>query len=124
MALNHETLGRMRGKQSQDGRTIQYRGIKYAEIPGRWQEPVMFSQNLSSSRSDFDATKHGPSCPQHPGSFAFDLSLVGNVTLAQESAEQSEFECLNLTVTVPAGTRVGDKLPVFVWYVLSIETKI
>ncbi|KUJ09450.1 alpha/beta-hydrolase [Mollisia scopiformis] len=115
MSLDHEILGRLRGSESKDGKTIQYRGIKYADIPGRWKEPVMLSQRLNPQGSEYDATKYGPSCPQHPGGFAFDLSLVGNVTLALESNEQSEFECLNLVVTVPAGTKKGDKLPVFVW---------
>lgn len=114
MSLNQEILSQMRGKESQDGRTIQYRGIKFANIPGRWQDPVLLSHRLSSN-SAFDATKHGPSSPQHPGAFAFDVSLVGNLTLTQESTEQSEFECLTLSVTVPIGTKIGDKLPVFVW---------
>ncbi|KAF8860196.1 alpha/beta-hydrolase [Acephala macrosclerotiorum] len=115
MSLNHGVLGRMRGKESEDGRTIQYRGIKYADIPGRWQDPVLISQPVSFTGSELDATKFGPSSPQHPGGFAFDVSLVGNLTLTQESTEQSEFECLNLDVTVPAGKRAVDKLPVFVW---------
>lgn len=115
MSLDHDVLGRMRGIRSKDGKTIQYRGIKYAEIPGRWQNPVMLSKSLSSSGSEYDATRHGPSCPQHPGAFAFDLSLIGNVNLDLEEKEQSEFECLNLVVTVPVGTKKGDKLPVFVW---------
>lgn len=105
----------MRGKESEDGRTTQYRGIKYAEIPGRWKESLLLSQPLGTSDTEYDATKFGPLCPQHPGAFAFDLSLVGNVTLEQESTEQSEFECLNLNVTVPKGIKAGDNLPVFVW---------
>lgn len=28
---------------------------------------------------------------------------------------QDEFECLNLTITAPAGVAAGKKLPVFVW---------
>lgn len=115
MSLSHEILGRMRGIEFKDGRTIQYRGIKYASIPGRWQDAVMLSTALSDSGTEFDATRHGPSCPQQPEGFAFDLGLIGNVTLALEETEQSEFECLNLVVTVPVGTKKEDKLPVFVW---------
>lgn len=115
MYLNHESLGRMQGKDLQDGRIIQYRGIKYADIPGRWQDSVLVSQPTGFSNTILDATKHGPSSPQHPGGFALDLSLVGNLNLVQESTEQSELECLTLDVTVPAGTKAGDKLPVFVW---------
>lgn len=117
MSLNHESLGRMRGRVADDGKTVQYRGIKFAHIPGRWKDPVLFDGPLTSYGKEFDATKHGLSCPQHPGGFAFDLSLVGNVSLKQESAETSELECLNLIVTVPEGREAGDKLPVFVWWV-------
>ena len=118
--LNHETLGRMRGLLSEDGRTVQFRGIKYASIPGRWRDPVLLSQKLIEGGGEFDATKHGPSCPQHPAGFAYDLSLVGNVALAKENDEQSEFECLNLIVVVPVESlRKTERLPVMVWYVLS-----
>lgn len=119
MSLDHEVLGQMRGITSKDGKTIQYRGIKYASIPGRWQDAVISESPLSQPGTEFDATKHGPSCPQHPGGFAFDLSLVGDVKMALKEGEQDEFECLNLVVTVPAGVRREDRLPVFVWYVIS-----
>ncbi|KAH7390379.1 Alpha/Beta hydrolase protein [Cadophora sp. MPI-SDFR-AT-0126] len=117
MALNHPSLGRMRGQVSSDGKTVQYRGIKYAQIPGRWQDPVLLSglADVSEDEKEFDASRHGPSCPQHPGGHAFDLSLVGNVTLENENTAMNEFECLNLIVTVPKGVNAEDKLPVFVW---------
>ncbi|KAK0105613.1 hypothetical protein ONS95_004143 [Cadophora gregata] len=117
MALNHPSLGKMRGRVSDDGQTVQYRGIKYARIPGRWQDPVLLDGplNRSGDGKEFDASKHGPSCPQHPGGHAFDLSLVGEVELENENTETDEFECLNLVVTVPKGVKDEDKLPVFVW---------
>ncbi|KAH7311862.1 Alpha/Beta hydrolase protein [Rhexocercosporidium sp. MPI-PUGE-AT-0058] len=115
MALNHPSLGRMRGQVSDDWKTIQYRGIQYADIPGRWQDPVLLHGPLNEDKTEFDATRHGASCPQHPGGHAFDLSLVGNVSLENEYTETSEFECLNLVVTVPKGVKTGDGLPVFVW---------
>ncbi len=117
LLLRHGSLGRVRGKVADDGKTVQYRGIKYAHIPGRWRDPVLFNGPLTSDEMEFDATRHGPSCPQHPGGFAFDVSLVGNVSLKLESAEISELECLNLIVTVPEGIKPDDKLPVFVWWV-------
>jgi carboxylesterase type B len=115
--LNHPTLGRMRGLLSEDGKTVQFRGIKYASIPGRWQDPILLSQKLVEEEGEFDATKHGPSCPQHPAGFAYDISLVGNVALTRESEELSEFECLNLIVVVPV-ENLGkeEELPVMVWY--------
>ena len=117
MALNHPTLGRMRGKVSDDGKTVQYRGLKYARIPGRWQDPVLLNEPTSGNEdgNELDATRHGPSCPQHPGGQAFDLSLVGNVALENENAETDELECLNLVVTVPKGVNAEDGLAVFVW---------
>lgn len=115
MSFNHPTLGRMRGKQSQDGKTIQYRGIKYASIPGRWQDCILSDTPLDPSGTDLDATKHGPSCPQDPKWFAFDLSLVRELDCTLEEKEQDEFECLNLVVTVPAGVKEGDDVPVFAW---------
>lgn len=112
--VDHEVLGRIRGMRSQSGETIQYRGIKFAEVPGRWKDPVLFSQNLSNA--EFDATKFGPSCPQKAGGLDFDLSLVGNVRLQHEPQDQSELECLNLVVTVPLQTKgVISSLPVIVW---------
>jgi carboxylesterase type B len=115
--LNHETLGRMRGVLSKDGKTVQYRGIKYASIPGRWQDPVLLSQKLAEGEGEFDATKHGASCPQHPAGFPYDLSLVGNVSLTRENEDLSELECLNLIVVVPVEwTEKKEKLPVMVWY--------
>lgn len=116
--LNYETLGRIRGVLSEDGKTVQYRGIKYASIPGRWKDPILENKKLAEGTADFDATKHGPSCPQHPAGFAYDLSLVGNVSLTRENEELSELECLNLIVVVPAeGEKKNEKLPVMVWYI-------
>ena len=114
--LNHKTLGRMRGLLSEDGKTVQFRGIKYASIPGRWEDPVLANEKLVEGDGEFDATKHGPSCPQHPAGYAYDLSLVGDVALTRENEEQSEFECLNLIVVVPVESLgKAEKLPVMVW---------
>lgn len=115
MSLDHDVLGRMRGITSKDGKTIQYRGIKYANIPGRWQDAVISTCPLSQAGTEFDATKHGPSCPQHPGGFAFDISLIGDVQMTLEETKQDEFECLNLVVTVPARIEREERLPVLVW---------
>jgi len=114
--LNHEGLGRLRGLLSEDGKTVQFRGIKFASIPGRWQDPVVESQRLAQGEEEFDATRHGPSCPQHPAAFAFDLSLVGNVALTRENEDISELDCLNLIVVVPVeALERKEKLPVMVW---------
>lgn len=114
MHLTHPILGRLRGISSSE-ETTQYRNIKYANIPGRWKDSVLLSQK---NRVEFDATKFGPSCPQHPVGFPFDLSLVGNVELEREKEAEigDEFECLNLVVTVPSNGNVEKGLlPVMVW---------
>jgi carboxylesterase type B len=116
--LDHEILGQIRGFVSEDERTVQYRGIKFADIPGRWQDPVLLSGPLSEKAEPFDATKYGPSCTQNPNGQLFDLSLIGKVSLEPEKVEQSELDCLNLVVTVPAAVKNLDCLPVMVWYVL------
>jgi carboxylesterase type B len=115
--LDHEILGQIRGTVSEDERTVQYRGIKFADIPGRWQDPVLLSGPLSEKAEPFDATKYGPACTQHPNGQLFDLSLIGYVSLEPEKVEQSELDCLNLVVTVPAGLKSLDRHPVMVWYV-------
>ncbi|TVY82959.1 Lipase, partial [Lachnellula suecica] len=111
--LTHPILGQLRGRVSSNNQTTQFRNLKYAKIPGRWQDPVLFSQK---HKTTFDATKFGPSCPQHPAGFEFDLSLVGDVTLEREKEvrEVDEFECLNLVVTTPSGVNPGGRLPVMV----------
>jgi carboxylesterase type B len=116
--LDHEILGQIRGLVSEDERTVQYRGIKFADVPRRWQDPVLLSRPLSGKTEPFDATKYGPACTQHPNGQQFDLSLIGNVSLEPENVEQSELDCLNLVVTVPAGLKNLDRHPVMVWYVL------
>ena len=115
--LDHEILGQIRGVVDEDERTVQYRGIKFAEIPGRWQDPVLLSAPLCENEEPFDATKYGPACPQNPNGFPFDLSLIGYVSLEPETVGQSELQCLNLVVTVPAGLKKVEGLPVMVWYV-------
>ena len=116
--LDHEILGQIRGIVSEDGQTVQYRGIKFADVPGRWQDPVLLSGTLGEKAEPFDATEYGPSCTQNPNGWLFDLSLIGHVSLESKKVEQSELDCLNLVVTVPAGVKKLNGLPVMVWYVL------
>lgn len=120
MSLHHPSLGKLRGRASDDGKTVQYRNIKYASIPGRWQDPTIFDGPLppNNIEEEYDATQHGPSCPQHASGFAYDLSLIGDVSLKLESTEMDELECCNSVITVPQGRESDDgPLPVFVWCV-------
>jgi len=116
--IDHPTLGCIRGLPSKSQKTVQFRNIKFAEIPGRWQDPILFSKRLSDDV--FDATRFGPCCPQNAAGLNYDLGLVGNVKLEHDEILQSEFECLNLVITVPRIEKLIDSraLPVMVWYVL------
>ncbi|KAF2874778.1 para-nitrobenzyl esterase [Massariosphaeria phaeospora] len=122
--LKHPTLEcLLSGKPSAS--TIQYRGLKYASIPRRWAESTSNDALQIDSNRVFDATRFGPSCPQKRGGQAWDVSLVGDTTLAKEfgqgdDAKMDEFECLHLNITVPktalaAKNTDGVGLPVFVW---------
>ncbi|KAL1603825.1 hypothetical protein SLS60_005416 [Paraconiothyrium brasiliense] len=124
MALNtlyHPTLDRtIRGKPSTS--TVQFRNLKYATIPGRWKESVINTKLPHDADDVYDATQFGPSCPFSRAAQAWDLTLVGNVTMPMEEGIQEpmdEFDCLQLNVTVPKDhlekVAQGEQLPVFVW---------
>ena len=127
--VHHPTLNcRLVGKSSQN--VIEYRGLKYASIPGRWKESTLLdSLPTDPSQNDIhDATKFGPSCPQNRAAQAWDLTLVGDAVLPCEQGQgkeevMNEFECLHLNVVVPRqsqesvkiGKQKSGELPVFVW---------
>jgi len=115
--IHHDILGDLQGLLSDDETVVQYRGLKYAEIPARWQDSILFSQQYSEEI--FDARKHGAACPQHPGAFEFDQSLVGDIRFPAPSVEQSELDCLNLVITMPA--KLDRPAPVMVWYVTELK---
>ncbi|KAF2253201.1 para-nitrobenzyl esterase [Trematosphaeria pertusa] len=121
--LRHPTLKcLLRGKPSTS--TVQFRNLKYASIPGRWQDSSPNGSLRPLADGLYDATKFGPSCPQGRAGQAWDLTLVGNVSMPLgeghgEKEWMDENECLNVNVTVPKaaleerGKAKG--LPVFVW---------
>jgi carboxylesterase type B len=123
--LEHPTLNcTLRGTPSAS--TLQFRNLKYASIPARYQESTPNDELKAGPDGVFDATRFGPSCPQKRGAQALDLLLfLGNVTLPCEEGQgetekMGEFECLHVNVTVPnssseAGKRASSGLPVFVW---------
>jgi len=122
--LNHPTLGPIRGRRFKENNTTQFRGLKYASIPGRWQDPVLLEKHSQNGRpGEIDGCKFGPACPQHPGGLKFDFTLVGDVKLEKlgETSEGvddvDELECCNLIVTLPDSCEKIEEgsLPVFVW---------
>ncbi|CAO2656928.1 Nn.00g057310.m01.CDS01 [Neocucurbitaria sp. VM-36] len=104
---------------------VQFRNLKYASIPARYKEPILSDSLAVDSDGVFNATRFGPSCPHLRGAQAWDLTLLGDITLPCEQGQgkterMDEFECLHLNVTVPKfsssrrrTSRLG--LPVFVW---------
>ncbi|KAL5121290.1 hypothetical protein ACEQ8H_000758 [Pleosporales sp. CAS-2024a] len=124
--IDHATLKcSLRGKATTS--SVQFRNLQYATVPARFQASIPNDSLKAGSNGVFDATKFGPSCPQHRGAQAWDLGLVGNVKLPCEPgqgdmAHMDEFECLHVNVTVPkdalktsATSRRQHGLPVFVW---------
>ncbi|EXJ79515.1 hypothetical protein A1O3_07794 [Capronia epimyces CBS 606.96] len=106
------------GKRSQLSQDIEeFRGIPYADITQRWQHSTL---RTSLPRDIYEATKHGPRCPQpdegiDPETFQSHLDYSSEVV-------ESEFDCLNLFIVRPSpaallqrGRKVDDKIPVFVW---------
>ncbi|RDL41766.1 uncharacterized protein BP5553_01745 [Venustampulla echinocandica] len=113
MALEHRSLGLIRGALSDDIKTVQYRNIKYADIPDRWQKPRIARSKLSPV--EYDGTVHGPICPQPAGGWDYDMKLYGDVKLPYEPSYSSEYECLNAVVTTPSTASRTSALPVMIW---------
>lgn len=122
--LAHPTLGcTLQGKPSNT--TIQFRNLKYASIPARFQDSIPSDRINPENDGVYDATKFGPSCPHRRGAQAWDLTLVGNVSLLCEDGQgnsetMDDLECLHVNVTVPKDVAKDPKanekgLPVFVW---------
>ncbi|PSN63436.1 alpha/beta-hydrolase [Corynespora cassiicola Philippines] len=121
--LYHPTLNiHLHGAESPS--TTQYRNLKYAIIPSRWKPSLANSFLTPSGRPNtFDAIPFGPSCPHKPTAQAWDLTLVGNISLPTSPGQgltekMHELDCLHLTVTVPKpshGSPAYTNLPVFVW---------
>lgn len=114
--LDHPGLGQLRGHVSEDRRTVQFRNLKFASIPGRWRDPIPSHGKLSAGQ--FDARKFGPVCPQHPAALDVKFGILDNCGFPSQEMIQSELECLNLVVTVPVLADCElSKLPVMVWLV-------
>jgi len=123
--LRHPTLNcTIVGKPS--GSTIQFRNLKFAKVPGRWQDSILNDTLDPVMDGCYDATYFGPSCPHKRGAQAWDLTLIGAIQMPfgeghrSEEESMNEFECLHATVTVPKSVLRGEVnkekgLPVFVW---------
>ncbi|KAH8819079.1 catalytic protein [Xylogone sp. PMI_703] len=93
----------------------QYRGIKYGRVPGRFQPAQLWDlKQANQGKQRVDCTKFGPTCPQNYVSPAGLLRIPERLD-CEPLPSQDEFECLNLTVTVPASIDAQKKLPVLIW---------
>lgn len=123
--LHHPTLKcTLRGKPSAS--TVQFRNLKYATIPGRWQDSVLNDEMPHGADGVYDATNFGPSCPHGRGAQAWDLTLTGSLSMPMEEGNENgieamdELSCLQVNVTVPKTVVENQQkdaggLPVFVW---------
>ena len=102
----------MLAERDDDASIACFRGVTYASISERWTQ----SRTRHSLSGTFDATKFGHKCPQTLH------SSILPVSLKEADVAFSEFECLNLNVTVPLAAlpKIESKeatalLPVMVW---------
>jgi carboxylesterase type B len=119
--ISHPTL-RCSLRGTSTSTSVQFRNLKYASIPGRYQDSIPNDTLIQARDNVVDATTFGPSCPQKRGAQAWDLTLYGNVSLPCEQGQgetekMDEFDCLSVNVTIPKlkANETKKGLPVFVW---------
>jgi carboxylesterase type B len=102
--LDHPHLGPILGVRD-EGLTV-YRGIPFAHVPRRFARSTL--QTSLEARwtlgGMFDATKAGPNSVQpfeSPRLDAGEQSIPTDLIAPEEGRNQSEHDCLNLTVYVP-----------------------
>ncbi|KAF3916521.1 Cholinesterase [Dactylellina cionopaga] len=110
VTLDHPYLGQVTGIQKSPN-IHQYLGLKYAEIPGRFSEPVPHIPK------DANATRYGPQAPQGPNTCEGEFGLIGQTLPLDDVVNTtSETECLTLNITVPLSKQNKyTDLPVLVW---------
>ncbi|KAE9375345.1 alpha/beta-hydrolase [Stipitochalara longipes BDJ] len=91
------------------GKTIHYRGLKYASLKHPFSEPLLFT---SVRGSRVDATSYGPECPQNPAARDHEFTFI-QCALPCEERHFSITECLNLNIVTPKNLQ--HLVPVFVF---------
>ncbi|KAK1138692.1 hypothetical protein N8T08_002083 [Aspergillus melleus] len=98
-------------QKTSDGTSVnQYRGIKYARIPGRFERAIPVD---GFDAKVVDATKFGPRCPQVDVDVRHLLRIPEDVDIPKEP--EDEFDCLNLEITCPPAGSTSHSLPVLLW---------
>ncbi|KAG5759945.1 hypothetical protein H9Q72_011931 [Fusarium xylarioides] len=112
--FNHRELGSITGL-ARDDDVVQFRGIPFASIPGRFRQSVLKAGRLPSQ--PFSARQPGPECPQLVLPFPLYWTAPppsGYLTLAKPVHD--EFNCLNLSITAPRkALEPGQNVPVLVF---------
>ncbi|KAG5746320.1 hypothetical protein H9Q70_010987 [Fusarium xylarioides] len=112
--FNHRELGSITGL-ARDDDVVQFRGIPFASIPGRFRQSVLKAGRLPSQ--PFSARQPGPECPQLVLPFPLYWTAPppsGYPTLAKPVHD--EFNCLNLSITAPRkALEPGQNVPVLVF---------
>ncbi|KIA75816.1 hypothetical protein HK57_00430 [Aspergillus ustus] len=110
--FEHAKLGELKGWHRQ-GDIVQFRGIPFASIPGRFRQSVL---RHALPTQPFDATQPGPVCPTSPPPTLnfWDGPLTEEYPVLKQPVED-EFECLNLSITAPLAALENTELnlPVF-----------
>ena len=130
-ATTFETATTFVGLALKQGAVEQYRGIKFAQLKGRWTEPIVCNDynkvpriplypktllNGNSSSLIYDATKFGPISPQPAEDITGYYSVPKTIVQPMpETAVQDELESLNLVITRTVTKPDSKPLPVVVF---------
>ncbi|KAH1659251.1 hypothetical protein KXW87_002929 [Aspergillus fumigatus] len=107
--LQTRSLGEVRAK-THDG-VSQFLGIQYATLKDRFADAELIEQREGGI---LDASKDGPTALSPLFGCDFELGHIQHI-LPKKELPQSDLKCLNLNITVPAGTTAASKLPVFLF---------
>ncbi|KAL4920056.1 Alpha/Beta hydrolase protein [Aspergillus aurantiobrunneus] len=107
--LQNTRLGTIQGKSSEG--VTQYLGIKYATLKDRLADAVLVDSRHGDA---LDATRDGPTAVSLPIGCDLELMHVQH-SLPKKELPQSDIDCLNLNIAVPADTTAASRLPVFLF---------
>lgn len=113
LTFTHERLGEIIGWQRGDD-IVQFRGLPYADIPGRFRQSILRSTLPSQP---YDATNPRPTCPHPKLDYwkYWEADLPADLPKLQPTCSD-EFDCLNLSITIPLYALEKQKpLPIFVF---------
>jgi carboxylesterase type B len=112
--FTHPLLGALTGRISlSTPNVVHFRSIPFATIPARFRQSILLDHVPSSHSRDF--THYGTGCPSL--SETNQIEAAGGLLPGEKEKEFDEFDCLNLTISVPKDALgdEGKKLPVMVY---------